>query len=172
MRILRKVSEKKGNESRYPSEAILHARIGERVSDFGDYRRIEIENGPELWAYIHDHHIGYDKAERRRKPVRIMLVLNCYGLAEIAGREPDSQLVPIDNERKGHYRFVGRVKSIIERRIPSRVPENIPPDGSVWYSVILDAEIPLWCHFYATNSTQIESDSVIDISGEIMMELQ
>jgi len=172
MRTLRKASERTSSEARYPSEAIVHARIGERASDLGDCRRIEIEDGPKLWAYIHDHHMGYDEAEWKRKPAEIMLVFNCYGLAEITEREPDSGLVPIDSERKGHYRFVGRVRRIIEQDTRPRVLEDSPPDDSTWHSVILEAEIPLWCHFYARKATKIEADSVIDVSGEITMELQ
>lgn len=168
MRLFRRVCGRTGSESRYPNEALVMARILESAGS--NHQRIEVENGPELWAYVHDGTCGIENAVRRCELVRITLVFNCHGLAETVVRAPEPRLVPIDDERSGHYRFVGRVRSVIERKTPSRIPTDIP-DSSVWHSVILDAEIPLWCHFYAREAVPIEPGSVIDVNGQIMMEL-
>jgi len=150
-----------------PHEAFVHVRIGE-VSE--GVRRIEINGGSEWWVHIHDETVDFDEAERTRELKRILLVFNC-GHAEISSKQPSPKLVPIAWESKGHYRFVGRIGEVIECEVAAddnRAKALRIPPGSVYYEVILDAEVPLWCHFWAKGDTGIGNGSVVDVSGELL----
>jgi hypothetical protein len=161
----------RSSEARKPAEAFVLARIGEfSGSAMSSIRRIEIDNGPKWWVSFHDPPPDFDRSCRTRELTRILLVFNC-GRAEITSKEPIPKLISIPWESDGHYRFVGRIKEVIE---PGTTGTNDLMNaarrthaGSVDYGVIIDADIPLWCHF-RTKDAGVKAGTTIDVSGELM----
>lgn len=121
---------------------------------------------------VHDPPLEYDRTEETRKPTKMLLTFHC-GRAEVATKEAVPKLVPVPWGPDRRYRLVSRVRSITglwTEESHGRSPiHDVLPVGHVQYAAILEAEIPLWSHFWTKGDDGIEAGSTIDVSGRLMV---